>query len=57
MTTNDTIGVRFLKHGLCTVTIAMLLTVAFYMAGQVFERGAAEFASHAQDVNSIAFKD
>ena len=57
MTTNDTIGIRFLKHGLCTLMIAALLTVAFSMAGQVFERGAAEFASHAQDVNSIAFND
>ena len=57
MTTKDTLGVRVVKHGLCAVTMAALLMIAFSMVGRVFEYSVADLSFHAQSVNTITIND
>jgi hypothetical protein len=49
MMTKDTVGVRVFKHGLCAVTMAVLLATAGAMIGQVFHRTVAEMTMQYQN--------
>lgn len=56
MATKETLGVRFLKHGLCAVTVASLLAVSVVLVGQVFSRSVADITMHTQYVKTLTFE-
>lgn len=56
MTRKETLGVRFLKHGLCAVTVASLLALSAIMVSQVLSRSVADITMHTQYVKALTFE-